>query len=64
MVVIDEYGGVSGVVSLEDVLEVLTGDIVDETDKTVNMREIARRKRERLLVSKGIEDFSNFNHTN
>lgn len=54
MVVIDEYGGVSGVVSLEDVLEVLTGDIVDETDKTVNMREIARRKRERLLVSKGI----------
>lgn len=62
MVVIDEYGGVSGVVTLEDVLEVLTGDIVDETDKTVNMREIARRKRERLLISKGIEDFSSFNH--
>lgn len=61
MVVIDEYGGVSGVVSLEDVLEVLTGDIVDETDKTVNMREIARRKRERLLMAKGIDTFSDFN---
>lgn len=56
MVVIDEYGGVSGVVTLEDVLEVLTGDIVDETDKIVSLRDIARKKRERLLMSKGIED--------
>ncbi|MBE9221347.1 HlyC/CorC family transporter [Cyanobacterium stanieri LEGE 03274] len=56
VVVIDEYGGVAGVVSLEDVLEVLTGDIVDETDKTINLQEIARKKRERLLVSKGLMD--------
>ncbi len=56
MVVIDEYGGVSGVVSLEDVLEVLTGEIVDETDKIINLQEIARKKRERLLVSKGLMD--------
>lgn len=55
MVVIDEYGGVSGVVTLEDVLEVLTGDIVDETDKIVSLREIAKRKRERLLMAKGVE---------
>lgn len=56
MVVSDEYGGVAGVVSLEDVLEILTGDIVDETDKTINLQEIARRKRERLLISKGLID--------
>ncbi|WP_069790490.1 hemolysin family protein [Cyanobacterium sp. IPPAS B-1200] len=56
VVVIDEYGGVAGVVSLEDVLEVLTGDIVDETDKTINLQEIARKKRERLLISKGLID--------
>lgn len=56
MVVIDEYGGVSGVVTLEDVLEVLTGDIVDETDKIISLREIAKKKRERLLISKGIEE--------
>ncbi len=60
VVVIDEYGGVSGVVSLEDVLEVLTGEIVDETDRAVSMREIARKRRERLLRSKGINDSSGF----
>ncbi|MBL1208441.1 hemolysin family protein [Geminocystis sp. GBBB08] len=59
MVVIDEYGGVSGVVTLEDVLEVLTGDIVDETDKIISLREIAKKKRERLLISKGIEENNN-----
>lgn len=32
MVVLDEYGGVLGVVSLEDVLEELIGEIVDEID--------------------------------
>ena len=63
VVVLDEYGGVAGVVSLEDVLEVLTGDIVDETDKVVNMREIARKKRERLLSSKGITNTADFYKT-
>lgn len=62
MVVIDEYGGVSGVVTLEDVLEVLTGEIVDETDKIIDLQEIARKKRERLLISKGIEDINKYNN--
>jgi CBS domain containing-hemolysin-like protein len=43
-VVIDFYGGVSGVVTLEDVLEVLTGEIVDETDSVTDMQEISKRK--------------------
>lgn len=55
VVVLDEYGGVSGVVTLEDVLEVLTDEIVDETDRIVDMQAIARRKRSALLRSMGIE---------
>jgi len=43
-VVTDQYSGVSGVITLEDVLEVVTGEIVDETDITVDLQEEARRQ--------------------
>jgi CBS domain containing-hemolysin-like protein len=43
-IVIDEYGGTIGVVTLEDVIEVLTGPIMDETDRRVDLRTYARAR--------------------
>jgi CBS domain containing-hemolysin-like protein len=47
MIVADEHGGVMGVVTLEDVIEVLTGEIVDETDRRPDLRQYARNRRRR-----------------
>lgn len=40
-IVRDEFGGVDGVITLEDIIEELTGEIVDETDTDEDMREAA-----------------------
>ena len=44
-VVVDEYGTMTGVISMEDVLEEIVGrEIIDESDKAKDMRELARSK--------------------
>ena len=50
-VVVDEYGGVSGLITIEDVLEQIVGDIIDEHDSIKSNNNIKKIKKSTFIVS-------------
>ena len=55
MVILDEYGGMEGIITMEDILETLLGlEIMDESDKIADMQKYARSMWKKRAQAMGI----------
>ncbi len=57
-VVVDELGATMGVVTLEDIIEELVGDIQDEHDQELALVELIGENRYRILAQNSVDDIN------
>ncbi len=60
-IIVDEYGGVSGLVTIEDILEVIVGEIEDETDNTAGEAAHIRQVSKYLYSVQALTPIDDFN---
>jgi putative hemolysin len=58
-IVLDEFGGTDGLITMEDVLEEIVGDIQDEYDKESSKIEFIDKHKATVMASMPVDEFAN-----